>query len=108
MILFHPESAELAAINTNIGVVDMTVMDEKGLVPMNSFAGDIGQIPDSQKVEAVPHPNPVIERQALSGTNLFLKRRQRFICKFELQLKTSINHYGGKRNYNRISRKEKL
>ena len=48
IILLNPESTELATVDTYIGVVDMAVVNEVGLISMNLFTGNIRKIAHPQ------------------------------------------------------------
>ena len=68
------ESAEFAAINTNIRIVDMLINNVIGLVAVAPLPDDIRQIPHSQKIGAAIQGQPLVKGQPLLGQDLLLKR----------------------------------
>jgi len=66
MPFFFAKCTEFTEIGTDVGVVDMLVINEKSLVAVLSFPDNVGQIAEGEDVGMVIEGLPIFERQAFS------------------------------------------
>ena len=67
-----PKGAKLAEITANIGIVDVLVVDEVGLIAVDPPPYQIGEITESEDIVTAIEPQALGNAQPLSGKHLLV------------------------------------
>ena len=70
MPFFFAECTKFTEIRADVGIVNVLIIDKKGLVPVLSFSDNIGQIAEGEDIGVVEKRTPIFKAQALFRINL--------------------------------------
>lgn len=67
---FFAKGAEFTEIGTDIGIINMLVIDKKGLVAVFAFPHDVGKIANSEDIRAGKEMFAIFQRETFFGPDL--------------------------------------